>query len=387
MDFVDAHAYWDHPTFPGTPWSPTDWNITNQSMIKDANAGTLARLAMHRVNGKPFTVTEYNHVAPNEYQAETVPMLAAYAAWQDWNGIFLYGYSGDRNLLTQNGIKGYFDVDTNPAKMAFLPAAANLFLRNDLAVATTGEMALTVPRSQLVPLTATYNSKANIWDSLGYRGMPNLWQTAGSTPDALISGLSSVKLSDTATAVSLAQPTGTPGGTNFLKWTLSPATNPTFTVTSSKNLTLCGFPATGTATTVGDLTVTPGALPRGFISLMLSSMDNLSCRDSASLLLTVAGNVANSGMVWNSSHTSVNNNWGTGPVSAEPVPATIKLRTTATSATVYALSPTGARQGTVASTLSGGYLTFQAGNNSTLWYEISASRTGAAMKASSIRLF
>jgi hypothetical protein len=41
----------------------------------------------------------------------------------------------------------------------------------------------------------------------------------------------------------------------------------------------------------------------------------------------------------------------------------------------------------VASTLSGGYLTFQAGNNSTLWYEISASRTGAAMKASSIRLF
>ena len=35
-------------------------------MVADTNGGNLARLAVYRLAGKPFTVTEYDHPAPNQ---------------------------------------------------------------------------------------------------------------------------------------------------------------------------------------------------------------------------------------------------------------------------------------------------------------------------------
>ena len=92
MDFVDAHAYWEHPQFPRRQWDMTDWEIPNTPMVDDPAGATLWGLAATRVAGKPFTVTEYNHPAPNDWQAECMPMIATYAALQDWDGVFLFDY-------------------------------------------------------------------------------------------------------------------------------------------------------------------------------------------------------------------------------------------------------------------------------------------------------
>src|SRR5258706_6925815 len=68
MDFVDAHAYWDHPHFPRRQWDMKDWEIKNTAMSDVPTSSALWGLAATRVEGKPFTVTEYNHAAPNEWQ-------------------------------------------------------------------------------------------------------------------------------------------------------------------------------------------------------------------------------------------------------------------------------------------------------------------------------
>ena len=130
MDFADNHAYWQHPTFPHKPWDPTDWTISNTPMVADlasGGGGTLRDLAEYRVAGKPYSVSEYNHPAPSDYRAECLPELATFAAFQDWDAIYLFDY-GDYGAGVQNDkINNYFGIGSDPAKTAFLPAAAMIF--------------------------------------------------------------------------------------------------------------------------------------------------------------------------------------------------------------------------------------------------------------------
>ena len=74
-DFVDVHAYWQHPRFPGRPWDGANWNIPNTPMVADTNGGNLAGLCVYRVAGKPFTVSEYDRPPPNQYATEMFPMI------------------------------------------------------------------------------------------------------------------------------------------------------------------------------------------------------------------------------------------------------------------------------------------------------------------------
>ena len=117
MDFIDAHAYWDHPNFPRRPWDPNDWNIKNEPMVDATRTNALFSLAGYRVAGKPFTVTEYNHPAPNEWQAECVPMIASYAAAQDWDAVFLYAYSHS-NEFDKPIATDFFQFRRQPAEDA-----------------------------------------------------------------------------------------------------------------------------------------------------------------------------------------------------------------------------------------------------------------------------
>ncbi|MGQ9596271.1 MAG: carbohydrate binding domain-containing protein [Thermoproteota archaeon] len=98
LDVVDTHSYWNHPSFPGTPWDPANWYVVNEPMVNNPQWSTIVSLAAKRVENKPHFVTEYNHPTPNMYDAETVLTLATYAALQDWDGIFLFDYGSGGGL-------------------------------------------------------------------------------------------------------------------------------------------------------------------------------------------------------------------------------------------------------------------------------------------------
>ncbi len=127
MDYIDSHSYWQHPTFPGRPWDSANWLIEQKPMTDHPDQATLFRIAAERLAGKPFTLSEYNHPAPLDAQAECVPMVASFAAAQDWDGVWLFDYSGSTNAWGRQTMSGFFDIDTNPAKWGFVRAGAAIF--------------------------------------------------------------------------------------------------------------------------------------------------------------------------------------------------------------------------------------------------------------------
>ena len=134
MDVIDSHAYWHHPDFHGKGWNADVWDVKNEPMAGAPDGGTLPGLAAQRVAGKPFLCTEYNHPAPNTYSAETFPLLCAFAALQDWDGVFAFSYShraGD--AWSQEHFNNFFDIDRHPVKMATLPGAVISFRRGDMS--------------------------------------------------------------------------------------------------------------------------------------------------------------------------------------------------------------------------------------------------------------
>jgi hypothetical protein len=135
MDFVDGHAYWQHPHFPGRPWDQGNWTVNQIAMVKNRDRSPLFGLAASRLKGKPFTVSEYNHPAPNDSQAECVPMLTAFAAAQDWDGLWLFAYSHSADAWDKQHFTSFFDIHANPAKWGFVPAGTAIYREAGIAPA------------------------------------------------------------------------------------------------------------------------------------------------------------------------------------------------------------------------------------------------------------
>ena len=361
MDFVDAHAYWQHPNFPHKQWDMADWNIPNTAMVREPNGGELTNLAQYRVAGKPFTVSEYQHPAPNDYRAETLPMLASFAALQDWDGFYLFDYSVN-DAGSHDKITSFFDTSNDPAKMAFLPAAALIFERFDLALANN-ELRLRVPEGNISGQLAKY----------GAEGV-GAWNAAGiARTDALTSRFS-LSFAPGKKPTSDAKPSETPRteSTGPVKWKTSGTETPSFTADSPSSKAMLGFLG-GTTAQVNGWRVQMTATPRNFAAFTLSALDGKPMEQSKSLLLVAVGSVENLGMVWNADRTSVGDKWGSGPTQAEGISGAIAIQTLAKSASVYALDGTGKRLNKVASKITDGLLTFDIGpENKTIWYEIAA---------------
>ncbi|HZR17453.1 MAG TPA: beta-galactosidase [Verrucomicrobiae bacterium] len=347
-DFVDMHAYWQHPSFPGRPWDAANWNIRNTPMVADQSGGNLARLAIYRVAGKPFTVSEYDHPAPSHYAAEMFPMLASFAAVQDWDGLFQFDWGGPDADTHQ--ITGYFSLQQHPAKLAFLPAAALMFRRGDVDV-VRNTARLMIPVAQVEELTAENISMADAWKKAGV-----------STSDLLEHRLELGFMSGGKLEAGLGTEAKSP-----VSWDTKAGS---YTVDAPAAKAVVGHCA-GKTTVLEGAKFEVKANSRNFACLTLNALDGQPVARSSRLLLVAAGDVENTGMGWNADHTSVGTQWGRAPTICEGIAAIVTLTTTAKAARVHALDGNGARAGEVPAKLAAGKLSFTIGPQfKTLWYEI-----------------
>ena len=365
-DWIDMHAYWQHPNFPGQAWDSSNWNIPNTPMADAEDGGTLLGLASHRVAGKPFTVSEYNHAAPNDYASETVPLILGYAAAQDWDGVFLFDYNGNRDNWNANKIRGYFDVDSDPNKMAFLPAMARAFIRGDIApfAATT---TLVVPRDQLLELDAQARS-SNIYNG----DITDQWRARGLTRADLLGSRVQLRLDLDATG---AEPKLERNGieSGAWKWDFRGGRG-IVSVDAPATKVLIGKIGDGFLvgpTQLGALRVADVKSSNQWAALTLTALDARPISQSKSLLLTAMNRAENKNMNWNAERTSVGNNWGDGPTQIEGIGARIEIKISAKRARVFQLSATGGRGPIQNSQLENGVLSFQiAPQDKTVWWEI-----------------
>lgn len=130
-DFVDNHAYWDHPRFAEKPWQlPV---LPSQSHPLAARPGVPGQLLPSRLFGKPFTVSEFDYANPNQFRAVGPALTAAYAAFQGWDGLFPFAYAHSLDAVTNPAnTRGFFDIATDPVKAFSQRLGARIFLHGGI---------------------------------------------------------------------------------------------------------------------------------------------------------------------------------------------------------------------------------------------------------------
>jgi len=120
LDYIDNHFYVDHLVVPDGAISGRrfqDISAVGTGMTKFLN------MAAGREAGRPYTISEFGQPWPNRQGAEINPALAAFGAFQDWDALMYYAYSGGRNW--DNRTPGSFTVTEE--KFANIGQAAWLF--------------------------------------------------------------------------------------------------------------------------------------------------------------------------------------------------------------------------------------------------------------------
>ncbi|GEP10506.1 glycosyltransferase [Methylobacterium gnaphalii] len=136
LPVVSMNAYFDEvPSLdPGT-------TITQQSSL-DTRADYLRELIARRRYGRPFVVTEYDHLFWNQFRREAGLVGPAYAALQGWDAICRHGsgpidLSFDQPWPHKRAMLPY-GISLDPVARAGETLAALLYRRGDVAQARTG---------------------------------------------------------------------------------------------------------------------------------------------------------------------------------------------------------------------------------------------------------
>jgi Carbohydrate binding domain len=304
MDFVDAHAYWDHPTFPHRQWDQADWRIENRSMVDQPDRATLFGLAATRVAGKPFTVTEYNHAAPNEWQAECIPLIASYAALQNWDAVFLFAYSHDANYESDK-MNGYFNFEGNPLKMPLMPMGARISLGTS-QLAPANEEVLSIPADRLIPGTQRYSL-----DMTGF-----LRDVAGIDRNEFLANQIAISFENRAPQKIALD--------SRAKWTAQGPGTGRYLFRDPSAAVFVGFSAGAMPIDMGPVKVE--SLDTLFATIMVVSADPSKTIDQSDrLLITAIARAQNTGMQWDAQRLSVGTHWGTAPTQIEVVHGTISV--------------------------------------------------------------
>lgn len=378
LDVIDGHAYWQHPEFPGQPWDSVNWYVPNVSIVNTFD-NPLAGLARQRVQGKPFTVTEYQHPSPNYYGAEGVLLLAAYGGLQDWDGLWLFDYGHGNDTVTMGYVRGFFEIGQHPTKMANLLLAANLFRRGDVRPAAVEHAAGLNPDTELDLL-----EKAHAWGvfSSSQLGMPGKL--------AFASRLSTRLAPDATNPTPPAAPEGNvvTSDTGELRWDLAQAGKGLVTCDTPRTKALVGF-ADGKEVRLSELVFRPGPTMLGWCTLSATLKSGTSFTNSASVLVVASGWWENTGQVWkNANKDSVGNQWGGPPVLTEVVPFTLTLPVSTNAVRAWALDPTGQRKATLPVTGNAQSATVTVTTNAaSLWYELEIAPTFADFDAWRQRYF
>ena len=362
LDVVDGHAYWQHPKYSLDPETGrrVGFEIVNTPMVKDPLHSVVVRLSRSAVAGKPYTVTEMNHPFPNEYACEGIPLLAAYAAFHDWDGVFWYTLGHHRLIDESPQHIRLFDLAYEPAKMSQLAAGALTFLRGDVHAASH-----TVLR--------TYSTE-QVYESLRLPKSEALYFTPGFPPSLpLIHAARIASFAGPPTAEFAGPATGPfVSDTGELWWGQAEPGHAIVSVDTPQSQALIGFCQANHRETKN----LAAAIDNTFCAITLSALESKPISRSERLLLTATARVANSGMQWNAKRTTLEKH-GTLPACVEPVKGTLILKAVeeAVAVSVQALDATGHPLGAaLPATKADANWRFPIGDPPTTWYLVSVRR-------------
>jgi hypothetical protein len=365
LDVVDSHAYWQHPQFPGKSWDMDHWIVKDISMVDYPGDDTVTRLAFQRVAGKPHMVSEYNHPAPNTHAGEGPLFVAAFAALQDWDAIFLYTYSHEEKETKAGCIPGFFSIGQHPTIMANIPVASLLFRRGDLALAKE-VLRVPLPPAREIDLVAR---KGHAWGVLPVEELgPDLKNAIVHRIALDLSGKSPLPA-----AAPLARQRQT-SDTGELTWRLPGKDQGVLELRGLKTKAVIGHVDHQRIDLGHGVQVTVGKTLGNWCTVSLTLLEGDSFdRNPRRALLVATGVTQNTNMGWkDNARSTVGRDWGRPPSLVEPIAATIQIPRGAAMPVLYPLDDHGQRGQGISPTAAGDAATqFQIGPAyATVWYEI-----------------
>lgn len=348
---LDGHDYWEGP-WERKPKSP---------MVDDPLHSTVVELSRSAEQGKAYTVSEVNEPFPNDYEAEQIPILAAYGDLQDWDAILWYTFEPKKDPDWKPYVGDPFDLSLDPVRMSELASGALTFLRGDVS-----------PACQAV--TRSY-SPDEVFDSYRLSGKDAPYFTPGFPlwlPLQHGSRIASLEGPPTAKFKEGPRPNPIVSDTGQLAWNLSSAGEGAVMVDSPRTQALIGF-AAAESRSPRNLSV---SVSNPFSAIVLVSLDDKPIAQSSRLLLTTGSRVANTNMEWNSSHTELKQ-WGGPPTLIEPVTGRIDLNGLEAASAVLVQPLDGAGQPLgqpLPATLHGSAWQVLIGQPATPWYVITVQR-------------
>jgi hypothetical protein len=362
LDYIDAHSYWNHPAFPGRPWDGKNWYIRNRALV-NTPGGTLAGLAARRVAGKAYTVSEYNHPAPNVYAAEGFPMIAVFGAFQAWDGIFSFTYSHNTEFEPRR-ITGFFDIKSDPARLVHLPACAALFLRGDMSPARKTITIHLGPDQERKKLHETLDP----WQLTAER--------FGTDPRLSIEHAVMLDLEDGTESdlPELAEDAREfVSDTGQLRWDVSQDGAGYFIADTLQTKLFTGF-VRERSFQLGDVTLKIGPTRLDWATVSMVVIDGRGFDGPGRILIAATGWVQNTDAELEElggDRITLRNRWGEGPVLCEGIPAEIVLPVAAGRATFYPLDQSGDRRMSVPCGEDNGKAILKLRSEyETLWYEV-----------------
>lgn len=301
FDTNDGHTYWQH-----------DWeNKVKAPMVNDPYNSTVVELSRTSVAGKPYTVSEVNNPYPNDWASEGIPILSAYANFQDWDAIIWYTFEPKASPDWKPYVGDAFDISLDPVKMPQLAAGALMFLRGDVSVATS-----TVSRSY---------SREQVFDSAFLiPATDRPYFTPGfplAVPLMHGSRIASLEGAPTAPFAALKVTNPIVSDTNQLSWYYSSAMTGLVTIDTPRSQALVGF-VKANGKSVSNLSAD---VQNRFCTIMVNSLESAPISRASKLLLTVGSRVENTGMVWNQRRANLSE-YGGAPTLIELVVGHITLK-------------------------------------------------------------
>ncbi len=299
MDVIDGHTYWQHP----------EMYVRKSPMVNDPFNSMVVELSRSAVAGKPYTVSEVNEPFPNDFGGEGIPILAAYGALQDWDGIFWYTFEPKTDPVWKPYVGDPFDISLDPVKMPELAVGALMFLRGDVEKArSVAERSYTEKQvfdSMILPVTERpyftpgFPLYLPLEDEVrisSLNGAPTQTFPKSATPDPILSD------------------------TRQLAWFSSTQQTGLVTIDTPRTQGLIGFVrANGKSDSNLDAQV-----DNTFCTILLSSFDMKPISQASNLLLVAGGRVENTGQQWNTAGADVTN-WGGSPTLIDLVKGSLTL--------------------------------------------------------------
>ena len=322
IGMIDRHNYYGGG---GTNAFRKQEKFKDGSMLAIPGKGTLST-GLQQVDGRPYMLSEWIHVVPNEWYAEGPAILGAYG-WglNGWDVSYMFE-NGDHGEFSDSIKSRYMRWDVaNPAIMANFPTIARQVRRMDV-----GESPETAYLNVHIP--SLLEGKIDFWGETEQQHDEKTFTTNKVPAKALAATRVAVKFTDSYEETPAFNLSDYMDGntivsnTKELRWT--PAEGDTtkggcFTLNTTSTKGFAGFSDGKTSFNLGDgYEITPG---EGFSVIYLSAKGKEETLENTSeIVVTVMARARNTGMVFNEAGNRVLDP-GTSPIVLEPVEANLKV--------------------------------------------------------------